>query len=196
MTEQVLTLTVAEEIIEPLTTLLQSGMAVSIPANISLGAMLSSLPGFDIDYITNRIETIFLDGQAVDDLQTPLINDSHVVALSAAMPGLAGAIFRKNSICAALRSTKKNIEATVTESDRLSITVKLFNMIAHEKGPSLLFRGCLFSGTKLINFFSLRKELLTQISQCVLGSTEIPTSILLSQLDAEKEYAVVIQTVN
>jgi hypothetical protein len=44
----------------------------------------------------------------VDDLETVVDGSSPVIAISGAMPGLAGAIFRKNSFHAALRTSADN----------------------------------------------------------------------------------------
>ncbi|NJL58424.1 MAG: hypothetical protein HC887_00995 [Desulfobacteraceae bacterium] len=47
------------------------------------------------DYVLNRISTIFLDGKPVDCLDTAFVRNHSVVSLSAAMPGLVGAVMRR-----------------------------------------------------------------------------------------------------
>jgi len=52
---------------------------------------------FDItpEYLSDRISTIFLNGKPVDDVESAIIKDNSILALSGAMPGLVGATFRK-----------------------------------------------------------------------------------------------------
>jgi hypothetical protein len=85
------------------TTLLQAGILEERSASTTVGGLLASLPGFTMQYIRERIETIFLNGLPIDNLETIINGPSPVaLAISAVMPGLAGAIFRKNSFHAAL----------------------------------------------------------------------------------------------
>ncbi len=89
----------------------------------------------------------------------------HVLALSAAMPGLAGAIFRKNSLHAALRTTGSQTaqDPAPQTGQILTITLKLFNMIAAEKGAGILKKGGIFSGIGLSAFFEQRPALVNSI---------------------------------
>jgi hypothetical protein len=77
-----------------LATLFQAGFYVTAAAGDSVISVLQRLPGFTPAYIERDIQTIFLNGTAIDDLSVPLNGSSAVIALSAAMPGLAGAILR------------------------------------------------------------------------------------------------------
>ena len=89
----------------PYTTLLQTGILVESKPQPTVRAFLGSLPGFTSQYMNERIETIFLNGLPVDDLETIINGSAPILAISAAMPGLAGAIFRKNGFHAPLRTT-------------------------------------------------------------------------------------------
>jgi hypothetical protein len=123
-----------------------------------LGSFLDSLPGFTPDYVADEIQTIFLDGTSIDDLQTPIDGDNPVLALSAAMPGLAGAILRRNSFHAALRTT-----TTVRHTHHhgpIVLTLKLFNSIARDRGPALLAGGISIEARKLQDFFATHPTLL------------------------------------
>ena len=110
------------------TTLLQSGIKLPVVAGTPLGIFINSLPGFDPNYISENIQTIFLDGNALDNLEHPLTQSEHIVALSAAMPGLAGAIFRRNSLCAALRTQQEKPQVTDQEKNEIIIHLKLFKV--------------------------------------------------------------------
>jgi hypothetical protein len=167
-----LLLKVKGEAIPLFTTLLQSGVEVKTAGGQPLGALIGGFPGFSADYLSQRVQTIFLDGTAIDDLTVPLGRDHQVVALSAAMPGLAGAIFRRNSFHAALR-TATGGKATPAVSTVITVTVKFFNSIAAEQGPALLARGVLVKRASLVTFFAGRPGLLENIVQAELGGQKV-----------------------
>ena len=140
-------------------TVFQGGVSMQIPSGTPLGSFLGSLPGFTTDYVADEIQTIFLDGTAIDDLQTPIDSDNPVLALSAAMPGLAGAILRRNSFHAALRTTTAR-HADHHDRGPITITLKLFNSIARDRGPDLLAGGINVEARKLLDFFATHPTLL------------------------------------
>jgi hypothetical protein len=153
-----LEITLSPNNITRFTTLLQNGMSYNCTAGESLGVFLSTLPGFTNEYIADKIQTIFLNGAPIDDLTTPINSNHSVLALSAAMPGLAGAIFRRNSLHASLRG-KNNISKSVTENTDISVTLKLFNTIAAERGPALLQAGASINSEILSDYFTKRPSL-------------------------------------
>jgi len=183
------------EKLERFTTLLQSGIKLPAVSGMSLGVFIDDLPGFDIDYISHTIQTIFLDGNAIDDLEHPLTQQNHVLALSAAMPGLAGAIFRRNSLCAALRTQGENPTARKKNGRELYIHLKLFNSIALEKGGELLRLGGIFSGETLISFLQQRPSLVKSIKSFNLDTELLDPNNLLSTLSAEQQYFFKINTI-
>lgn len=191
-----LVLHVTKDSLERFTTLLQGGVQISTTRGESLGIFLDRLPGFTMEYIVDRVQTIFLDGNAIDDLQTPLNNDENILAISAAMPGLAGAIFRMNSLHAALR-TKGDVEQMLTDDDdQILVTLKLFNMIAQERGGEILKRGVFLSGNSISNFLSERPTLFNKILGIKLdGKTCYPDTIL-SEIDTEQTIKLTITTDN
>ena len=139
-----LNLLIPAHAMERFTTLLQSGIIIEKKHAISVGEFLTSLPGFSQQYIADRVETIFLNGIPVDDLEKMITGNQPVLAISAAMPGLAGAIFRKNSFHSALRTHGNLSEKNQVEGNRkISVLLKLFNVVAREKGKGLLAKGCL-----------------------------------------------------
>ncbi len=111
------------------------------------------------------------------------------------MPGLAGAIFRKNSFHAALRSDIKTTETASPQAKTLAVTLKLFNSIALDRGKELLARGVRLPAQTLANFFRIRPGLLQAIeaiqldgknieSPAMLRALALPTKIDLKILDA------------
>lgn len=137
-----LTLTVESRMLPIFYRLLQNGFEVEIEVGCSVRTLLFAILGLETSYIEERIQTIFLDGETVDDIDTAVVRDGSVLALSAAMPGLIGAVLRKGSYYAAMRreiSHKKEIESTSSRKGR--VTVKLFNLVNRELGPFFLERG-------------------------------------------------------
>lgn len=122
--------------------LLQQGVEVQLTAQQTVRELLCQELNLDPAYVETRIQTIFLDGKPVDDLDRSRVPLGATLALSAAMPGLVGAILRRGSYYAAMRR-----EITHREAERLSptavglIKLKLFNLLAAELGPALLARG-------------------------------------------------------
>jgi hypothetical protein len=158
------TLHVLPESLHLFTTLLQSGIEVKINTTTDMWPFLCQLPGFTADYISSTVETIFLNGNPVDDLTLPFEGDAPVLALSAAMPGLAGAIFRKNSIHSALR-TQTTVQETSSDNARTrTVTLKLFNSIAKERGPFLLEAGITIRASKVLTFLCQRTGLCDYIT--------------------------------
>lgn len=174
------------------TTVLQGGVLVEARAGMPLGAFLDALPGFHHEYIVNEIQTIFLNGTAIDDLETPLEGDHPVLALSAAMPGLAGAILRKNSFHAALRTT-------VTErgdhhhQGNITITLKLFNSIARDCGPALLAGGIRLNAAVLQVFCATHPTLAAGRRDMVLDGRPITAATLSTWLEQENIITLIVR---
>lgn len=160
------------------TTVLQSGIEVMSHKGEMIGQFLDKFPGFTLDYLADTVQTIFLNGTALDDLTTPFPADNPVLALSAAMPGLAGAIFRRNSFHAALRTDTGSGESVEESQEPVRVTLKLFNSIAVERGPEFLASGVLIKGAHLANFFDKRATLLQRIRVASLNDTSIDPSEL------------------
>ena len=125
--------------------LLQRGVALHADGGQSAHAFLVEGLGVPADYVKERITTVFLDGQVVDDLEDAVLRDGSLLALSAAMPGLVGATLRKSGYYAAMRAA---ITHAAERGDRSAsgggtVRVKLFNLLLEELGPVLLSHGVL-----------------------------------------------------
>jgi hypothetical protein len=112
---------------------------------VEVGGSLLSLLTEDLcltDSGIEKIQTIFWQSKPVDDIEGCVVRDGGVLALSAALPGLVGAVLRRDGAWSALRDSityqHEDAEQTVT---RGIITVKLFNFMLDEVGPLLLKRG-------------------------------------------------------
>jgi len=180
-------LTVARDALVLFTTVLQSGIELKSNAGIPMGRFLSELPGFTADYIGDVVQTIFLNGTAIDDLTTPLEGHNPTLALSAAMPGLAGAIFRKNSFHSALRTDTKKTSSIDKQQKALTVTLKLFNSIAQERGIELLKRGVCIKTKPVLLFFKKRGLLLQKISKIEVKQKAVDTATFLSLLSQSEK---------
>ena len=169
-----LKLVVGVESLSLFTSILQYGMDVVTQANIPLGKFFVSCPGFSEEYLAEAVQTIFLNGTAVDDLHIPLCGEHPLVALSAAMPGLAGAIFRKGGRHASLRTaTIAEAPGRKVEQGPLTVTLKLFNAIARDKGELILGLGAVMSSAVVVSFLEKREELWSRIRELFLAGQAV-----------------------
>lgn len=175
-------LTVTPESISLFTTVLQSGIEVMTIQGKSLGKFLNNFQGFTAEYLADTVQTIFLNGTAVDDLTLPLTGSNPVLALSAAMPGLAGAIFRKNSFHSALRTETNALRSEAVQEESITVTLKLFNSIARDRGGALLKSGQVIKTDHLANFLIKRSNLWKHVLNIHFEQREIDNKELLSLL--------------
>jgi hypothetical protein len=148
------TLTLATQDLKGLLHLLESGVRLTVRVGGSLADLVCGQIGIPRDYLDGRIQTLFLNARAVDDVDTAQIEDGAVIALSAAMPGLVGATLRKGGAFSGLRAAISQKDGAASQGGVSgTITLKLFNLVAREVGPDLLARGVLFPGKRLGDFF-------------------------------------------
>ena len=133
--------------------LTEHGFKLQIKTDLTIRELLCQHLGISGDYVDNRIQTIFLDGKSVDDVDSAWVENGSKLALSAAMPGLVGVTFRKGGFYASLRNTitYSKTEASVVKGDG-EIILKLFNMVAKELGPAFLKNGIMVEGNIFQNF--------------------------------------------
>ena len=128
------------------TPLLQKGFHIPIRMNRSIKAVLCDICDFRAAQLLPRIQTIFLNGMPVDNLDTAIVKDGDTLAISAAMPGLVGATMRSGSVLAGFRSTITHQDRNITnKASGGRLFVKLFNLLIKELGPLFLIQGVLVS---------------------------------------------------
>jgi hypothetical protein len=174
-------LTLPAELLPGFASLLQHGILFPLPRPVPLLAFLVSLPGFSLDYIEENVQTIFIDGVAADSLDRALAGGT-TVALSAAMPGLAGAIFRRQGIHGSLRSQPVQ-QSPHALTDAGFLTLKLFNSIATDRVGDLLRQGILVSGKALVNFARMRGHLFAPPVGLRLDGQELAYPALLEKAE-------------
>ncbi len=135
--------------------LLSLGFLVNVKAGRSIQDLLSQDLGIEEEYIDKRIQTIFLNGKAVDDINSARISAGSSLALSAAMPGMVGSTFRKGGVFAGMRSQISYDSDPAEHHDGdVRVNLKLFNLVAKELGPDFLQRGVWLNGKHLHDFIS------------------------------------------
>jgi len=134
--------------------LLQRGVNVPAMVPCNLENFLHEQLGLSMDYISERITTIFVDGKTTDSLDDTEVRDGSTIALSAAMPGVVGATLRRGSFYAAMRSGITSLEvADIATSREGVVCVKLFNLLLTELGPEFLHRGIDIDASELTSLF-------------------------------------------
>lgn len=148
-----LTLTVSTGQLPKFFQLLEQGFLLESPVGCSLRDFICGGLGLDGQYLADRVQTIFLDHNPVDDIDTALIREDSTVALSAAMPGLAGATLRKGGQFAAMRNQISCQTGTACKSDQQTmVTVKYFNAVAKDLGEDQLKNGIRIQDSNFIWF--------------------------------------------
>jgi hypothetical protein len=189
-----ISLTVGKEQLPRFTTLLQNGLYLNAPQGTTIGTLLADLPGFTDEYVGQRVQTIFLNGLPADDMQQQLFGAGAVLALSAAMPGLAGAIFRKDGVHASLRTeTARKLSETNSKGLPIEIRLKLFNLIAVERGVQVLNDGCTIKASALGKFLAYRPPLLAAIDKITMNDKGIGPHTLTTLLQTEKMITLTIR---
>ena len=155
-------LVVKDPLPSPLLRPFQKGAKVEVETGINLRSLLLDDLCLTEEGIA-KIQTIFWQSKPVDDIDGCVVRDGGVLALSAALPGLVGAVLRRDGAWAAMRdSITHQDEGTAQTSARGVITVKLFNFMLTEVGPLLLKRGIRLDAadlSALLNDSSVRQQL-------------------------------------
>ncbi len=180
-----LRLTLDSSTIHSFSPLFQHGVIVKADVNCSIRTMLCKQLGLSVQYVEDRVKTIFLDGRPIDDIDSAVIKDGSTLALSAAMPGLVGAILRRGGYLAPLRSQIAHRPEKRGASRREgTIVLKLFNLLIDELGPNLLKRGVIIKREDLKSLFmSLRENFGAWCKKAQVDGREIGGDRLLKWLD-------------
>ncbi len=123
--------------------MLQQGFMLKIQTGYSIKDIICNYLCMSPEYIEDRIRIAFLDGKPVDDIGSAIVRRGSVVALSAAMPGLVGATFRRGGHLALFRGsiTHHENEAHPAPQSEGFAVFKLFNLLVKEMGPAFLEKG-------------------------------------------------------
>jgi hypothetical protein len=137
--------------------LFQPGVLLRARLGTSVREILCRQLGVSDEYLDNRLNTVLLDAKPVDDVDSAIVKEGSVLALSASMPGFAGAALRKAGHYAPMRySITHAEEKSALEASDGYFTVKLFNMTIREIGPLLLGIGGWIRAQALDDFLASR----------------------------------------
>ena len=161
--------------------LLNAGFMINVRVGESVKTLLCDRLGLDRSYFDERIQTLFLNSKPVDDPATAVVKDGSILALSAAMPGLVGATFRKGGKYRWMRSSISHPDDSEVKAGRTGwVTVKLFNLILKELGPFFLEAGVWLKGETIQAFFADRpSSLVGNIRSVFLNGREVVPEALL-----------------
>ena len=135
--------------------LLRSGFSADLTVGCGLEHLLCNQLDIAPDYLYSRVQTVFLNNSPLDDLASTSVPDGAVISLSAAMPGLNGAMMRKGGPLAELRrSISHSPDGARLQPFPGRITLKLFNLVAKELGPHFLSRGIVVNSKGLDELFN------------------------------------------
>ena len=152
-------LTVSKNRVPFFSPLLTKGFTVKTKVGCSVQELICRHLGLSADYMEHRIQTIFLDGKAVDNVKDAVVGQGATLALSAAMPGLAGVTLRRGGAYASMRRQITHIDHS--KNPRVkdgTIVLKLFNLVAKDIGSMFLTQGIWVSGKDLQRLFRKAPE--------------------------------------
>ncbi len=139
--------------------LCQQGFLVMVPGSGNIRTFLCQHLGLSPDYVEGRIQTIFLNGKPVDEMDAAIVGQGDTLALSAAMPGLVGATMRRGGFFAGLRANiSHRAQDQAAQDGECLVKLKLFNLLAEELGPLFLERGIRIETTVLESFLHHQPE--------------------------------------
>ncbi len=152
-------LSLHDELIPSFFSFLQKGFMIRAEVGCSVRSLLHGQFGISEDYIDNCIQTIFIDGKPVDDMDTTTVEDGSTLALSSAMPGLLGAALRRGGHYAPMRSQITHGKSKKTQGVKNGqMRIKLFNLTLRDLGPQFLDRGLWVEAEDLRVFFCKRSD--------------------------------------
>ena len=133
--------------------LLQQGLRIETPVGGSVQDFLVRQLGLNPEVIDEKIQTIFLNGKAVDDPGQAFLTDGASLALSGALPGLVGATMRRGGFYSTLRHPITFQGGSGFQgSTKGKIVLKLFNILLKDLGPRILENGFMIEESKLLDF--------------------------------------------
>ncbi|MGB9618588.1 MAG: hypothetical protein ACPL7J_14810 [Desulfomonilaceae bacterium] len=139
--------------------LFQKGFLIEVEEGATVREVVTGPMQVDAQYLDSRINTIFLNGHTVDNVDVSRVEGGTVLSLSASMPGFVGAALRKGGFYAVMRADITHAQNNHYAAGRpAQIIVRLYNMVARELGPGFLARGVWFWRSDLLEFLSGRSE--------------------------------------
>ena len=142
-----LTIHAAPKALLALTPILREGVAVRLRPGLSLRQTMIQDLGFCPECVEERVQTVFLDGSPVDDIDADSAQEGCTLALAGALPGVAGIAMRRGSPVGVFREGiahdigHGDQSAQTASGGLLTVTLKLFNTVALECLSHVLEQG-------------------------------------------------------
>ncbi len=144
--------------------LLHTGVFVEICENSSIKDLLCGELQINASYLKEQIQTIFLNFRPVDNPESAVIGDGSVISLSAAMPGIMGALLRKEGRYAPMRQQISYHTDMSNSGDKTEkkgrVLLKVFNMLAPDLCESILGHGVFITCGNLRSFLDKYRDTL------------------------------------
>jgi len=154
-----LNLSVKENAVPAFFRILQKGFFIKVQVGCSINELFCGQFGMSPEYFEERVQTVFLNGNPVDETRSAIVKDGSRIALSGAMPGLVGAVLRKGGFYSSLRSGISYREKDkIKSSGKGIIFLKIFNLLLKDLGPAFLKKGILVEGKDIHSFFQKQSE--------------------------------------
>lgn len=145
--ERLTLLRVSDALLAGLYPLLERGVGFMGANGASLHDFLTGELGLDPAFLQQNVQTVFCDSHPIDDLAACPIHEGAIVALSAAMPGLVGAVMRRDGPLQGLREGISSSDESAWQSGdngpQVLVWLKIFNTLRAPLAPVLLRRGVL-----------------------------------------------------
>ncbi|GAB6126431.1 hypothetical protein [Humidesulfovibrio idahonensis] len=169
-----LVLRAAPEALGGLAPLAREGFGVAARPGRPLRETLTQDFGLCPDCVEERIQTVFLDGSPVDDIDQDSARPGCTLALAAAMPGVAGIAMRRGSPVGVFREGVTHhadaAGAAGAEQTRpFALTLKLFNSVAVECLANVLEKGVEVRAARLAELMESNSEALKDVSFALDG---------------------------
>jgi hypothetical protein len=177
--------------------LLQRGFLLEACVGCSIATFLRDRCRLSPETIAKRISTVFLDGQPVDDVDHAFVEHNSTLALSGAMPGLAGAVMRSKSPLRSFRSSITHSGEGSQGAQRSGmVRLKLFNTVMSELGHPMLRGGVLLDTAVVRDFLAKQTDAtLRQFSEVLIDGR--PTNVrTILELDLLYDSDLVMLTVD
>jgi 3'(2'), 5'-bisphosphate nucleotidase len=177
-----LTITARPEALLALTPILREGVGIGLRPGLSLRQTMIQDLGFCPTCVEERVQTVFLDGSPVDDIDADHAVPGCTLALAGALPGVAGIAMRRDSPVGVFRegishdsghdiAPDSAQEGAATGTELLPVTLKLFNTVAIECLAAVLEQGVELRAGRLAELLAGDADALAQAAFALDGQS-------------------------
>jgi len=164
-----------------LTPLLREGVLIDLSPGLSLRQTMIQDLGFCPECVEERVQTVFLDGSPVDDIDADSAAPGCTLALAGALPGVAGIAMRRGSPVGAFRQGITHVPTAAKGVEAFQVTLKLFNSVALECLPVVLEQGIITTAQRLAELLASDADVLSHAA-FKLGGKLVDRAALLDAL--------------